>query len=108
MLTSSVTEQESGVNSLSRDSVMDADLPAIRIPVLITFHTQDTCPVVAVRSGPAMLRKLANAPKSEVLLFEGGDPPQSGVCDPLAPHGYFGIEERVTTAIADWILAAKS
>jgi hypothetical protein len=42
------------------------------------------------------------------LLFEGGDPPQSGPCDALAAHGYFGIEERVSNAIADWILAAKS
>jgi hypothetical protein len=108
VLTSSVTEPEEGLRAPSRDSVMDVDLSAIRIPVLITFHRQDTCVAVSTRAGPSLQRKLANAPKSDVLLFEGGDPPQSGPCEALAAHGYFGIEERVANAIADWILAAKT
>ena len=43
----------------------------------------------------------------ELLTFSGGDAPQSETCEPLAPHGYFGIEERVIDAITAWISAAK-
>ena len=53
------------------------------------------------------MRRLSGAPKKELLTFSGGDAPQSPPCETLAPHGYFGIEERVVEAIAAWIIAAK-
>ncbi len=46
---------------------------------------------------------LENAPRKELLIFEGGDEPQSDECQPLSPNGYFGIEDKVVTAIAGWI-----
>lgn len=44
--------------------------------------------------------------KRELLTFEGGKPPESGPCDPLAPHGYCRIAAQVVGAIAQWIKAA--
>ena len=38
---------------------------------------------------------LSAAPKRERLTFTGGDAPQSDPCEPLAPHGYFGIDATV-------------
>jgi hypothetical protein len=104
VLTSSVS-RAAGKNA-RHDTVLDVDLAAIRIPALVVNHQGDTCSAVSVSDG--LVGKLANAPRKELLLFTGGDPPQSGPCDPLAPHGFWGIEERVVNAIADWILAAKS
>jgi hypothetical protein len=31
----------------------------------------------------------------------------SGPCDPLAPHGFFGIEQKVSEAVTDWIRRAE-
>jgi hypothetical protein len=49
------------------------------------------------------MRRLSAAPRKELLTFSGGEAPQSEACEPLAPHGYFGIEEKVVDAIAAWI-----
>jgi hypothetical protein len=54
------------------------------------------------------MRGLTAAPRKELLAFSGGDAPQSGPCEPLAPHGYFGIEAAVLDAIAGWIKATPS
>jgi alpha-beta hydrolase superfamily lysophospholipase len=107
VLTSSVSRIP-GPGASSRDHVLDVNLAAIRVPVLIVYHRGDSCRVVSVADGGEIQRKLTSSPRTELLMFDGGDPPQSGPCDPLAPHGYFGIEEKVVGAIADWILGGKS
>jgi hypothetical protein len=37
------------------------------------------------------------------MRFDGGSAPLSNPCDPLSPHGYFGIDQKVVDAIARWI-----
>ena len=37
-------------------------------------------------------------------IVRGGKPPESGPCDPFAPHGYFGREAETVDAIAAWML----
>ena len=37
------------------------------------------------------------------MRFSGGSRPISNPCDPLSPHGYFGIDQTVVEAIAKWI-----
>jgi pimeloyl-ACP methyl ester carboxylesterase len=108
VLTSSVTRASTGAMSPSRDAIFDADLSAIRIPALVVSHRGDTCQASVPADAAVLLHKLSSAPRKEVLMFEGGDPPRSDVCEAYAAHGYLGIEERVVHAIADWILAAKS
>ena len=39
----------------------------------------------------------------EVVLFEGGDPPESDPCQALSEHGFLGIEKRVVNTIAEFI-----
>jgi hypothetical protein len=55
---------------------------------------------------PWLLRDLKQAPRKELLTFEGGDAPVSGPCDARAPHGYFGLDAQVVAAIVTWIKAA--
>jgi len=107
VLTSSVSRIP-GAGAASRDHVLDVDLSLIRVPALIVYHRADSCFVVSISDGGQIQRKLTNSPRTELLVFDGGDPPQSPPCEPLAPHGYFGIEGKVVDAIADWILSPKS
>ena len=106
VLTSSVIGLSFGKRHVKSLSVLDADLGAVRIPALVVAHRQDGCAFSAPSGAREIERRLANAPRRAVLMFDGGDPPQSDPCEPLAAHGYFGIEAEVVNAIVDWMLGA--
>jgi pimeloyl-ACP methyl ester carboxylesterase len=100
----------SSVMAASREmgeSLQDVALDRIRVPVLLVHHRDDACRASRYADTSWAMRRLSAAPKRELLTFSGGDAPQSEACEPLAPHGYFGIEERVIDAITAWITAAK-
>lgn len=107
VLTSTVSRTNPNPRANSSINVFDNDFSQIRVPTLITYHRDDSCEVVSPGDGPRMMSKLENAPRKEVMLFDGGDPPQSAPCEALAPHGYYGIESKVAEAIADWMLAPR-
>jgi pimeloyl-ACP methyl ester carboxylesterase len=101
----------SSVMSRSRDmgeSLQDVALDKIRVPVLVVHHRDDGCQWSRYADTSWAMRRLSAAPKRELVSFSGGDTPQSGPCDPLAPHGYFGIETGVVEAIVDFIRAAPA
>jgi len=101
VLTSSVTRPA------KRDptNVMEAKLGNIKVPVLITSHRDDDCPVTPPRDAERIKSALTASPKVDIMLFEGGDAPRSEPCEALAQHGYIGIEDKVVDAIAGWIKA---
>lgn len=99
VLTSSVT----GLSRNTTESVLTVDLGAIRVPVLVVNHADDACFAAPPDAAERILDALDNAPRRVRLIFHGGKPPESDSCEPFAPHGYFGIEAEVVTAIADWI-----
>jgi dienelactone hydrolase len=101
VLTSSVM----GRNREMGESLQDVALDRIRVPVLVVHHQEDACPASRHAHTSWAMRQLAAAPKRELLTFSGGDAPQSDACEPLAPHGYFGIEAKVVDAIMAWIVA---
>ena len=101
VLTSSVTGQSREMG----ESLQDIALDRIRVPTLLVHHRDDGCRASRYADTSWLLRQLKAAPKRELLTFTGGDPPQSDPCEPLAPHGYFGIDATVVNAIADWIIA---
>jgi len=101
VLTSSVM----GANRDMGESLQDVALDKIRVPVLVVHHRHDACQASRYADTSWAMRRLSAAPKKELLSFSGGDAPQSPPCEPLAPHGYFGIEARVVDAIAAWITA---
>ena len=103
VLTSSVM----GRNKEMGESLQDVALDRIRVPVLLVHHRDDGCPSSRYADTSWAMRRLSTTPKKELLTFSGGDAPQSPPCEPLAPHGYFGIEDRVVDAIVTWITAAK-
>ena len=100
VLTSSITDR----SRETADTVLDADLDEIRVPVLIVHHKQDRCVVTRYNTARLLPGQLKKAPRKEFMGFEGGlsvgDP-----CESFAYHGYNGIEREVVHAIAVWIKA---
>jgi hypothetical protein len=99
VLTSSVMGQSREM----AESLQDVALERIRVPALIVHHRDDGCRASRYADTSWLMRQLSAAPKRERLTFSGGDPPQSDPCEPLAPHGYFGIDATVVEAITGWI-----
>ncbi len=74
---------------------------SIKVPVLLVHHRDDgckPCPCWAVE-------RLANS--SPLVSVSGGDPPQSGPCDPQSAHGFFGRDAPVVRAMKDWTLGRE-
>jgi hypothetical protein len=88
-------------------TVYDAPLSAIRMPVLLVSHRDDGCACSpgSAAAGSRLIAALAGTSSKEHRIFTGGVAPLSGPCAARAPHGFFGIEEWVVRAIADWIKA---
>lgn len=74
------------------------DFASIRIPFLLVHHRADAC-----RSTPYYDAERLGV-KYPLVSVSGGKPPETGPCDPLSPHGYFGKEAETVAAIAAWML----
>jgi len=74
------------------------DFASIKIPLLWVHHRDDGCRLSPYAGAERAARGGA------FVSVSGGDPPQSGPCDPLSPHGYFGREEPTTQAIRNYLL----
>jgi pimeloyl-ACP methyl ester carboxylesterase len=104
VLTSSVTRYSRSMIEPLEDVALDK----IRVPALVVHHRDDGCQASPYANTAWLMRKLSAAPRRELLTFSGGDTPRSDPCEPLAPHGYYGIEAKVLDAIADWIKATPA
>jgi len=88
-----------------RGAVYDADLGAIRIPVLVVHHKNDGCEVTPYYKASAFMDRIAGARKIELITIEGGVGNLGSPCGAQSPHGFLGLERQVVTLITDWIKA---
>jgi pimeloyl-ACP methyl ester carboxylesterase len=102
VLTSSITR----TNRVVGESIYTLKLDRITAPTLLVHHAHDACGVTPVGAMSGVLKDLKNSRKKELLTFDGGDPPRSDACEPLAAHGFFGLDAEVVAAIAKWIAGA--
>ena len=87
------------------EAVFDAPLAVINVPALIVAHAQDSCSTTAP-DGPARLRAvLTGSPKSDILLFNGGEP-SGGPCDPTALHSFVGLDAEFVERVTAWMHGA--
>ena len=70
----------------------------LKTPLLLVPHAEDGCPQCPYG------RAVAVTPKAALITVRGRIEPESGPCDPLSNHGYFGREAQVSQAIRAWIL----
>ncbi len=82
------------------------DVGAITMPTLFVHNKEDACPLCPFSAVPGLMAAFTHAPKKQLIAVSGGSPPQSAPCEPLARHGYFGIEDEVVGDIVRWIKGA--
>jgi pimeloyl-ACP methyl ester carboxylesterase len=85
-------------------SVPAMPLESLRIPVLVVHHEQDGCALCPFAQVPALMAKLAGAPRAQLLSFKGGES-RGDPCEAFAYHGFNGIEADVVRQTAAWVLA---
>ena len=105
VLTSTITRsvKKWSIYSSHPDAVLSMALDRILIPTLIVAHKHDGC--IATPPGDAEKLKLAfkNASKTELEYFSGGKMAESAACNAKSAHGYYGIEDKVVSAVAGFI-----
>jgi len=85
------------------NGLLSMDLDKITVPTLIVSHKDDKCDLTPAADAPQLKEALANAPNVAVMYFTGGKKPKTKPCGPLSAHGFYGIEDQVVSAIADFI-----
>lgn len=71
---------------------------SLKAPLLLVHHAEDGCPACPYARATALSDKIP------LITVRGGIEPESGPCDPLSNHGFFGREAEVAAAIRAWIL----
>jgi dienelactone hydrolase len=97
VLTSSLTGPDAS------EDMSGVALDSITAPVLIVTHLDDTCPVTRPEDSDALRHRLSASSRVHVMHISGGSTPVSNGCDALAPHGFFGVDQKVVEAITKWI-----
>ena len=70
----------------------------IKPPLLFVHHVGDQCAVTPYGDAARL------ADKYPLISVSGGLPPQSGECDPLSAHGFFGKEAETVEEMVNWTL----
>ena len=76
----------------------------IGVPVLVVHREQDGCAACSFSDIPALMGKLANTPRSQLISFKGGES-KGDPCEAFAYHGFNGLEREVVQQTSAWILA---
>lgn len=72
----------------------------LRVPVLIVHHAQDGCPSTPYSGALKLMRQY----QYPLITVFGGKPAESPECEPLAAHGFYGMEAKTVDSIAGWML----
>jgi serine aminopeptidase S33 family len=96
ILTSTVTQRDRDGPGLST-----FNFASIKIPVLLVHHRDDGCKMSPYWAVERLSKTWT------LVSVSGGDPPQSGPCDPQSPHGYFGKDAPVAKAMKDWMFGRE-
>jgi hypothetical protein len=96
--------QTTVVANLCGKTVFNAKLSAVNVPALVASHLGDTCKCSPPKTSVKVIAALTGAPDKKNMTFSGGLPRKStNPCMAFTPHGFFGIEDKVVEAIADFI-----
>jgi pimeloyl-ACP methyl ester carboxylesterase len=74
------------------------DWSKVKMPLLLVHHEDDGCGATPYLDAQRL------GGRFPLVTVRGGKPAQSGPCDPLAQHGFFGKEAETVDAIAAWML----
>lgn len=77
----------------------------VTVPTLILSHKKDGCDITPASDAPKLQSRLTKAAKVEIVLLDGGSPPQSIPCEAKSQHGFLGIEDQAVSTVARFIKA---
>src|SRR5581483_7024915 len=106
VLTSAITVPGKGAQRpWAAQSVFDANLGAIRIPVLVVGHARDTCLRTPPSGMNSIVARLGSARKQAVTVSGGSAPQRDGLeaCEVGTPHAFLGQEAPVAAGMARFI-----
>ncbi|MBI1246107.1 MAG: alpha/beta hydrolase [Alphaproteobacteria bacterium] len=109
VLTSSITVPiQNGPNWIPEPGGIRAfALDGVSVPVFVLAHEDDECWASPPGNAKALAERFKASPRVGLRILEGGKPPESGECDPLSGHGYWGIDTTASDAIADFVLGQR-
>jgi pimeloyl-ACP methyl ester carboxylesterase len=87
------------------DGVASMRLQDIAVPTLIVSHQKDGCAITPAGDAPKLQKRLTKAGKVDVVVLDGGAPPQSEPCEAKSQHGFLGIEDKAVDTIARFVKA---
>ena len=70
----------------------------VKMPLLFVHHAEDNCAATPYYEAQRVAKRFP------LVSVSGGKPPESGPCDPLAAHGFYGKEAETVDAISAWML----
>jgi hypothetical protein len=85
----------------SHETVFDAHPEDVAVPALVVANQDDACDVAPPDDAPRIAASMTHSPDVQVLFVSGGIL-KSSDCGSLSPHGYYGIETNVVSAISSW------
>jgi len=90
----------------SEETVFDAEPGAVKVPALVVANQKDECPVSPPEDAERIASAMKASPSVRVLHVDGGEAGEKD-CGSLSPHGYYGMEAEVVSAIADWMRSVE-
>ncbi|MDA1091228.1 MAG: alpha/beta hydrolase [Proteobacteria bacterium] len=89
-------------------NVLDFNLAAVTIPVLVFHHNDDGCMTTPITGAKNIKDALINSKGAEIIIVEGGSSGSGGsgegrTCGSQSHHGFLDIEQKVVDAISAWI-----
>ena len=107
VLTSTITraKPEWKIADSHPDGVASMSLGKVSGPALIVSHAKDGCEITPALDAPKLKRRLSASKPVEVVILNGGSPPQSQPCEARSQHGFLGIESEAVDGIARFVKA---
>ncbi|CUW37325.1 conserved exported protein of unknown function [Magnetospirillum sp. XM-1] len=102
ILTSSITRGHRKY-AYPADGVFGLGLGGVGVPAMVVAHSGDSCEVTPPGDAAGLLESLANSPRRRLLMVDGGAPARSAACQAMSPHGFFGREDEVVAAMAEFM-----
>lgn len=102
ILTSSITRGHQKY-SYPSNGVLGLGLGELAVPAMVVAHSGDSCEVTPPGDAAGLLESMAKSPRRRLLLVDGGAPARSAACQAMSPHGFFGREDEVIAAMAEFI-----
>ena len=103
ILTAAITEP--GKSRDLKETVFNADLAAVNVPVLVVADADDTCSMTPPDDREKLRAAFTSSPLAKAILVSGGKSAQSAPCEAESGHGFYGIEVETIKHMASFIAA---